>query len=285
MVYPTLSEIEVKWRASGSGVCVIVEGETELEDAWFYNYWFGDRAREVTFFPQDGWEKVVDAVTTLRTRLGARRVYGIVDRDVEGNVVYDPFPGDGILRTLKYTLENYLLDAECWFRYVQPYTLRTAKRDWNTLGRARATIEGFYRECLPLSAYNWVLRQARRRDYAAFKSLDDADRTYKEHPKAITNMGDVPARLRNLQAQMGIPDDLGLMYTMRLADLEQMSLSGMEQVVSGKYVIKLLRERFPLRLSGRQAWDDVLSAYISICPDPPADLATLIELILENAHT
>lgn len=66
MVYPTLSEIEVKWRASGSGVCIIVEGETELEDAWFYNYWFGNRSREVTFFPQDGWEIVVDAVMTLR---------------------------------------------------------------------------------------------------------------------------------------------------------------------------------------------------------------------------
>jgi len=283
MVYPTLSEIEVKWRASGSGVCVIVEGETELEDAWFYNYWFGYLSREMTFFPQNGWEKVVDAVTDLRAKLDARRVYGIVDRDFEENVVYDPFPSDGILRTVKYTLENYLLNAECWFKYVQPHTLRAPKTGWNSLDEARTTIERFYRECLPLSAYNWVLRQARRRDYAAFKSLGDVDRTYKEHPKAITAIGNVSAHLCNLQAQMNILDDLGQMYTMRLASLEQMPLADLEQVVSGKYVIKLLREHFPLRLSGKQAWDDVLGAYISICPDPPTDLGTLIELILDHA--
>ena len=283
MVYPTVSEIE--WRMSGNGVCVIVEGETEKEDAWFYERWFGDRAREVTFFPQNGWKEVVAAVADLRANLGARRVYGIVDRDLE-NVVYDPFPSDGILRTVKYTLENYLLNAECWFKYVQPHALRTPKPGWNSLDEARATIEGFYRKCLPLSAYNWVLHQVRRQNYVAFESLGDADKTYKEHPKAITNMGNVPAHLRNLQAQMSIPDDLGHTYTTRLADLEQMPLVDLEKVVSGKYVMKLLRKDFPLGISNKQAWNDVLGAYIiSICPDPPADLADLIELILKNAHS
>jgi hypothetical protein len=251
MAYATLSEIEVKWRASGSGVCVIVEGETELEDAWFYNYWFGSRSREVTFFPQDGWERVVDAVTTLRIKLGAKRVYGIVDRDFEENVVYDPLPDDGILRTSKYTLENYLLNAECWFEYVQPHTLRVSKPGWNSLDEARATTEEFYRECLPLSAYNWVLRQARKRDYAGYKTLRDTDKEYKKHPYAIANIEDTLTHLRSIQAQLNIPDDLGQMYTERLTNLEQMSLADLEQVVSGKYVITLLRERFPLRLSGR----------------------------------
>lgn len=60
--YPTISDIEMRWRASGSGVCVIVEGQTEQDDAWFYNRWFGNQAREITFFPQDGWTRVVDAV-------------------------------------------------------------------------------------------------------------------------------------------------------------------------------------------------------------------------------
>ena len=39
--YPTFTEIEVAWRASGSGLCIIVEGETELQDPWFYQQWFG----------------------------------------------------------------------------------------------------------------------------------------------------------------------------------------------------------------------------------------------------
>jgi hypothetical protein len=63
--YPALSEIEIAWRKSGIGVCIIVEGETELEDAWFYKQWFDYRAKEISFFPQDGCEKVENAVAAL----------------------------------------------------------------------------------------------------------------------------------------------------------------------------------------------------------------------------
>lgn len=282
--YPTLSEIEIKWRASGSGVCILVEGETELEDAWFYNTWFGDRAREITFFPQDGRGKVVQAVAELRPRLGARRVYGIVDRDFEEQSDYPPVPDNGVLCTPRYTLENYLLDAGCWFKYIEPHTLRMPKPGWNSPEQAQATIEGLYRECLPLSAFNWTLRQARGRSYAAFQGLREADREYKEHPRALENLGDVTAHLRSIRAQMGLPDDLGLMYAGRMAALEGMPLASLEQVVSGKYVLSLLRERFPLRLSGKEAWDDVLSAYIHGCPAPPADLVNLVDLILQDAR-
>lgn len=282
--YPTLSEIEVKWRAARSGVCVLVEGETELEDAWFYNTWFGSRAREITFFPQDGWEQVVVAVADLRPRLGTTCVYGIIDRDFEERPDYPPVPADGILRTTKYTLENYLLDPECWFAYVKPLTLRTPKPGWNTLDQVRATIEDLYRECLPLSAFNWTLRQARELAPAAFKGLRDADRQYKEHPSALENLEDVTGHLHNLQTQMDIADDLGQEYTDRLAHLQTLSLDDLEQVVSGKYVLKLLRERFPLRLSGRKAWDDVLGAYVHGCPTPHPDLSNLVELILQNAY-
>ena len=106
--YPTPTEIEIKWRKSGSGVCVIVEGETDLEDAWFYNQWFGDQAKQVTFFPQNGWTEVINAVAVLRTTLGDKSVYGIIDRDFSPRTTYPPIPDDGILRTPKCTLENYL---------------------------------------------------------------------------------------------------------------------------------------------------------------------------------
>ena len=285
ITYPTLSDIEAKWRASGSGVCVLVEGETELDDAWFYNIWFGRRAREVTFFPQDGWEKVLNAVAVLRPRLGTKRVYGIIDRDFEEQPDYPPMPDNGILRTSKYALENYLLDAECWFKYVQPHTLRIPKPGWNSLEKAQATIESLYRECLPLSAFNWALRQARERDYTAFKGLRDADREYQEHPRALENLGDVADHLQSIQTQMGLTDDLGQMYTERLTALEAMPLADLEEVVSGKYVLNLLRERFPLQLSGKRAWDDVLGAYVDGCPDPHLDLVALVELILQDAHS
>jgi hypothetical protein len=283
MVYPTLSEIEVKWRASGSGVCVIVEGETELEDAWFYNTWFGDRARQVTFFPQDGWERVITAVASLRNGLGAKKVYGIIDRDFV-DPTYDPFPANGILRTHKYTLENYLLDPQCWFEIVYPFTRREPKPGWSTEAEVQATIESLYRECIPISAYNWTLRQARTLDYAAFTYLPDKERAYARHPKALENWGDVPAHLRDIQARMGLPDDLGRLYADRLAAWQSLSLADLEKVVTGKAVLTLLRERFPLRLSGSRAWDDMLGAYVNTCPDPPADLKTLVDLILGDAH-
>lgn len=284
MAYPTLSEIEVRWRASGSGVCVIVEGETELEDAWFYNTWFSDRAREVTFFPQDGWEQVIAAVVSLRINLGTKKVYGIIDRDFV-EPAYDPFPTDGVLRTRKYTLENYLLDPRCWFDLVQPFTRREPKPGWETKTKAQDTIEALYRECIPVSAYNWTLRQTRDLDYAAFTYLPDNEKAYARHPKTLENWDDVPARLRNIQARMGLQDDLGSLYTNRLTTLQTLSLADLEQVVTGKAVLTLLRERFPLRLSGSRAWDDMLGAYVNICPDPPADLKALVDLILGDARS
>ena len=67
--------------------------------------------------------------------------------------------------------------------------------------------------------------------------------------------------------------------------LEKSSLEMLETEVSGKYVMNLLREGFPLNISGKQAWDDILGAYIDICPDPPEDLTGLIELILQDSHS
>ena len=81
--YPSLTDIEAGWRKSGSGLCIIVEGETVQEDPWFYGQWFDNEARRFTFFPQDGWAKVGEAVAALRQTLGERSVYGIRDRDFD----------------------------------------------------------------------------------------------------------------------------------------------------------------------------------------------------------
>jgi hypothetical protein len=158
--FPTLTDIEIAWRKSKTGVCVIVEGQTDLDDPWFYNQWFGGDARRFTFFPQDGWEKVIEAVTQLRLTVGQHHVYGIVDRDFEPNLSYVPFPSNGILRTRKYTLENYLLNPAYWYEYIRPFTTRYPKPEWDSIDKVRQRIEEYYRMCLPLSAYNWTLQQA-----------------------------------------------------------------------------------------------------------------------------
>ena len=280
----TLNEIELAWRKSGSGVCIIVEGETELEDAWFYKQWFDYRAREISFFPQDGYEQVELAVAELRPRLGAKSVYGLIDRDFAPDVTYPPLPANGIFRTRKYTLENYLLSPECWFDYIRPHTLRSPKPGWNSLAEAQATIISLYQECVPLSAYNWTLHQARAQDYEAFKVMPEADRQYKRHPKSLDNLN-VPDHLHQLQMRIGLTSlDLPQLYARQVEDLMKAPLGTLGTMVSGKYVLNRFRESFPLKISGKQAWDDVLGAYIDKCPDPPLDLAQLIDLILEDAH-
>lgn len=278
--YPTPSDIEVQWRKSGSGVCVVVEGETEMEDAWYYSRWFASRAREVTFFPQDGWQKVVEAVAALRNTLGDASVFGIIDRDFEDHVAYISVPPDGVLRTPRATLENYLLEPACWFRYVQPLTLKTSKSGWGSVEEVHAAILGFYKECMPLAAVNWTLRRARLLNPTAFQALRRSDQEYKGHPMAIANLGDVPAYPRGLQSYATLNVDLGQMYQDRVAAMADMPLADLEQVVSGKYVLRLLKERFPLGTLKPQAWDDILGAYMFICPDPPADLVQLVDLIL-----
>jgi hypothetical protein len=283
--YPTLTDIELRWRAAGSGICVIVEGQTEQDDAWFYSRWFGDRAREMTFFPQDGWEHVMDAVADLRLRLGNKAVYGIIDRDFEAILTHDPFPASGVLRTPKYTLENYLLDPGCWFKCVQPYTLRSPRIGWSTPVEVEATIAGLYQQCLPLSAFNWTLRQARKGAPAAFSALPEKERIYREHPAALANLADVSRYFDELRGKLGTTADLGRLYRERLAQLHQLTSVQLQEVVSGKYVHKLMAERFPLKLTGKQGWDDLLSAYLYHCPEPPADLAALITLIAQDARS
>lgn len=283
--YPTISDIEMRWRASGSGVCVIVEGQTEQDDAWFYGRWFGDRARELTFFPQDGWQHVMDAVAELRLRLGGKAVYGIIDRDFETLVGTEPFPHSGVLRTPKYTLENYLLEAECWFKCIQPYTLRAAKPGWQTPAEVQTTIRDLHRQCIPLSAFNWTLKQARSAAPMGFATLPDKEGAYREHPKALAGLGDVPDYLRHLGVRLGLAVNLGQMYEERLAHLQNLSHDQLEEVVSGKVVHKLLFEQFPLKLSGERSRDDMLSAYLFHCPHPPADLQQLVAAILADAHS
>ena len=83
---------------------------------------------------------------------------------------------------------------------------------------------------------------------------------------------------------MGLSTDLGQMYEEQLARLRRMPQDRLEEVVSGKVVLKLLSEQFPLRLSGQASWDDMLSAYLFHCPDPPPDLANLVIAILTDAR-
>jgi len=51
--YPAIDELEIRVR-TGKGIAIVVEGDNYEDDPWFYGRWFGDRANEMTFFPQTG---------------------------------------------------------------------------------------------------------------------------------------------------------------------------------------------------------------------------------------
>lgn len=55
--FPSVDELEVA-LSRGQGIAVIVEGNSYQDDPWFYGQWFGDRAQEATFYPQNGWYQV-----------------------------------------------------------------------------------------------------------------------------------------------------------------------------------------------------------------------------------
>jgi len=280
--YPSISEIELKWRSSASRFCIIVEGATEQDDAWFYEQWFGGRARDVMFFPQNGWDQVLNAVNALRGILGAQFVFGIVDRDFRESPVYDTPPADGILWTAKYTLENYLLNPECWFKVTRPFTRRSAKSGWNSPEEVEQTILTLYQKCIPLAACNSTLKFASQLDDGAFRNLSESQQKHKTHPKALENLGDLSNYFQTIQNDMGLSIDLDEKYTTRLAELQTMTVADLDQHVSGKYVIKLLHDEFPMGSLTKQAWDDTLGAYIDACPDAPEDLSQLIDLIVHS---
>jgi hypothetical protein len=158
MTYLEPTEIEIEWRKTGKGICVIVEGETAQDDAWYFGEWFNNQSQRFTFFPQNGWEQVIAAVTHLRPLLGVKKVYGIRDRDFEESISLNPFPTNGVVYTPQYTLENYLLDPVCWYSLIKDFLYRNYVPGWMSVAEVSETIAGYYRECLPLSAFNYCLR-------------------------------------------------------------------------------------------------------------------------------
>ncbi|MEM7533509.1 MAG: DUF4435 domain-containing protein [Chloroflexota bacterium] len=282
MIYPTKEEILIRWQKAGSHICVIVEGETELEDAWFYEQWFGGYARKVTFFPQNGWQKVVEVVVDLRQILGNKTVYGIIDRDFQDSVQYDSIPVDGIVRTPKYTLENYLLDPSCWYEVIRPLNRRRPNPDWQTVEQVKSIIENLYRTCIPISAHNWMILHIS--SFVASDVLIQYKWTqFKESPEGLPS--DLSTHWKNIQTQLNLDTGLAELYQERENTLNKMSLAELEKVVSGKYVLKQLQRNFPINLSGREAWDNVVGAYIEYCSEPPSDLEALIQAIIRDSHT
>ena len=147
---------------AGRSVIVIVEGETDEKDAWFYQRWFDQRATEVTFLPQNGWEKVVVAVQDLRGQLPMRQVFGLIDRDHADDAVIaaqrGARPADGVFRTERFTLENHFLEPDLLFRYLRQVHRGQPPAPCGSAADLAAIVRQEYERCVPLSAFNLALR-------------------------------------------------------------------------------------------------------------------------------
>jgi hypothetical protein len=283
--YPLVDELEVTIRA-GRGGAVIVEGESAEEDPWFYGQWFGDRARQVTFFPQNGWTRVVEAVAELRRRCPDVPVYGIIDRDFAEDEALDAdFATLGILRTSSYTLENYLLDPACWAAVFRLIFRRQggAPDGWDQPEQVQNHIETAFRACLDLAAYNQVIKYGAEYYAGAASATADRNRSYRHHPDTFKEMNPADA-LSAWGQQLGCSEDLGLLFAAKRAALEAAGLTGWQKVVSGKHVLHLLQSRFPLLpRAGKFGLSHYLNLYLDRCPEPPADLTRIVETIIRDA--
>lgn len=272
--YPEGEALLAACRA-GLGKLVIVEGETVDEDPWFYGRWFGDLARELTFIPQNGHEKVVQAVRDLREQLSpTHAVYGIRDRDfadedalsAQGGAI----PGDGVLCTRWYTLENYLLVAEGWLSVIMAMH-RRAPVLWDTAHAVQAQIDDAYRECLPLAAWNYTVR-------SEYLRLPRDGLRHVEHPKAMPTQAE--QELNEWGQARGAPQMLGDRYTGRLEWLGAASQDELPCWVTGKAVLKVLLERFPVASGPRPHPDALVNLYMTVYPTPPDEHVALVRRIL-----
>jgi len=280
-VPPSLDELEIE-LSTGSGVAIIVEGNSYEDDPWFYGQWFGDRAREVTFYPQNGWHQVVAAVAALRERSIGVPVYGIVDRDFcEDHELDAEFESKGILRTPRYTLENYLLDPACWATVFKRIFRRNPAdaRGWDDQQRVTNFISDAYRDCMELAAHNWVVGTIT----AKYASLTTPSRDYLTNHRAVKDKQAVLQSLVNWGANIGASEDLSQLFNAKLCQMILVR-ERLSQQISGKYVLERLldmspgspnKKRFPL--------DHYLNLYMESCSTPPADLVNLIERIIKHA--
>jgi hypothetical protein len=79
--------------------------------------------------------------------------------------------------------------------------------------------------------------------------------------------------------------DLGSIYLARLTFLQGCSPAQWEEFVNGKIVLKRFRQVFPIQPLHANTWDFMLSLYISNCPQPPSELATLVDALLDDSHS
>jgi hypothetical protein len=255
---------------------VMVEGETQQDDPYFYQRWFGNRATRISFFAQNGWQQVERSVRELRDELPDRSIYGIIDRDFAPQDLleaqYRTDPSDGIFRSTYYTLENYLFEPVVWHRVLLALHRHAPPEGWRDQADIAERIRECVREFLPVAAYNRVIRRENMRCHQTLDGRPD-----KTHVRQM--QGFDPEELSRWGQGRQCGEDLGQRYLAELRALEQLPIEELHCWIHGKYLLEnVWLPRIP---KGGINQKHLVSLYIDQCATPPADLVRLIDRIME----
>lgn len=255
---------------AGTGAQVVVEGQTERDDPWYYRRWFGALGSEVSFIHYDGCTRVKRAVAYLREREPGRPIFGIVDRDfttADETDADDPLE-PSLFRTGLYTLENYFLaDIVPYSQILDILTAGHPPPGWASPEDIRARIQDAYRISLPVAAWNRVVHDECRRT----GSRADSPKFHIHH-NAVTDqaLDALDQWGRSRAAPMSLRD----IYANNLARLSAAPDTWPEQV-TGKAVFVRFAEKFPELRSDLK----LRRLYIGQQPPPPPDLAAIVDRI------
>lgn len=262
--------------AAGQGAVVVVEGEHREDDEWFYGQWFGHLGPRISFFAQNGWAQVINAVVELRAQLRHRPVFGIVDGDF-----VDPSAGPpsapGIHRLRRYSLENYLLEAEGWLGMIRLITRGSPPAGWASLEEVDQRLDDAYRHCLPLAAYNRTVFEENCR-YPVERLA------FLEHPEALSKR-DPKAELDERGRTRSAPRPLSESFDEHLSRLQSSGRPVWHGEVTGKAVLKVFLRSLKVALKMQLTDEHCCSMFFAQQPRPHQDLVEIVEAILEVAGT
>lgn len=257
--------------AAGQGAIVVVEGEHREDDEWFYSQWFGHLGPRISFFAQNGWEKVTSAVAELRTTLVHRPVFGIIDGDFEDTTVL------GVHRLSRYTLENYLLEPDGWFEVLRLVTRGSLPEGWGSPAEVERHVEDAYRACLELAARNRTVYDEHRRHPVGGIQ-------FREHPDALSKQ-DPRAELTDWETGRDVPRSLCAVFEEHLVRFQAADRSLWQREVTGKAVLKVFLKGLKRVAKNPMSDRDWCSWYVSVQPSPHQDIIDIVESILDQAGT
>lgn len=278
--YPTGDALLAACR-TGRGAIVIVEGESDEDDAWVLKQWFGAQAMRLAFIPQNGWREVVKAVAALRAELPHRAVYGLRDRDftAEGGYAHwqEGVPEDGVFVTPRSCIESYLLEPAHWFSLIELLNRGELPEGWRSEEDVAAQLAHVVEDLLGACAFNRVVHEETGR-WSEQPLLRHLSVPLPEAGGEAQQL----ERLAEWGRQRGAPGPLKRRHQEHLERLRALGLTDRLREVSGKDALRLFLRRLPQQRRGLPE-SYLTSLYVARCLAPPPDINAIIQRILDDA--